>query len=671
MNTATGITTEEEIRNKLAKQMSAEEQISYSFYIRQCDKAREQRDDRRRELNNVTFLTDDQTNRDNRNSYIRPKKNDNEVRLNTGTVEKKCLTVVNEILSYNFQSEVVAYDQEDREVVETGDCFADVVRRTNEQENDDDLKFPSLWDLTTRRIMFMEEYWEEKNVVDKRKKKYDLENGVVEFDKQEFRMSRPRKRLIDPRTIYAGDVSIPVHRWDDQPFIVKYDCKSYREAKTIFGNYKNWKYVQPGKGTMEWYGGEFIWRFDSSGIDDDSVEIIYYYSFPDDEWQILMNGVMMLNPGTPLPWEYEGYSIKAFVFREMEQNYLYGQLFTVNAKVWAGLKDEMLRLIVRKWRQLVDPPSGVAANKVLSKDVWDPGTRVSGLKPEDVFPLIKDNQFSAGEQLIYQQVSSQVDSEVGVTDLFQGQGDKKLTATQATEQLKQAIKSIGLLVDAWRRVVRDMTYLRIYNVIENGVDPLDVKLVQGKAQKIYRSFTIKDTELENGLTGTKVVQFVDDHNMTPEDEDLRIDAMDKAEEELERAGKNVRFKDIKSTKLRAVRLNWFVNVLPKEKDSTALQKTMFKEELNDAIVVSKIAGRPIKGSTVVEKYERVWKSKNMFEEAPPQQMAAMGAPAEGEEGSEDIKSKASAMASKVGAEMQQSMGQPAQSPSVNTLSDQI
>lgn len=653
---ATGISIEEEIKDKMVKQMTSDEQLSYSFYTSRCQKAVEQRQQTYRELNFLTFLLDDQANRDNRNSYLRPKLNDDEVRINTGTIEKKCLTVVNEILNYNFEPEVVAYDTEDKEVLELGETFRDIIIRTNEQEIDDDLKFPALWDLATRRVMYMEEYWEEKTVVDKKKKKYDIEKGIVEFDKEEFKMRRPRKRLLDSRTIYLGDMNIPPHRQNDQPFIIKYDCKGYVEAKVLFGNYKNWKYVQAGK-ISTWYEGEFNWRFNSS-LENDEVEIIYYYSFPDDEYQIIVNGVMMLDPGTPLPWEYEGYSIKVFVYREMEQNFALGQLFTVNAKVWAALKDEMLRLMVFKWRQLADPPSGIADNKVLSKDIYQPSARINGIQKDEIFPLLPNNQFSAGEQAIYQTIVNQVTEEVGVAALFQGQTEKGLTATQASDQLRQAIKSIGLLVQAWQRVVRDMSYLRIYNVIENGTDPLDTKLINGKAQKIYQSYTVKNTTLEKGLTGTKVIQF--GKPTIGQDE-----AMLKAEEELAKTSKNVRFKLIDIEALRSVRLNWFINVLPKEKDSTALQKAMFKEEMNDAVMISQIAQRPLNGNTLVEGYERVWKRKNMFQEAPPQlsPLAPTGNPA--------VKQQAGSLADKIQSQMKQGVQNQVPKPSLNTLNGQV
>jgi hypothetical protein len=599
--------------------LKKEEQDQLSFIVGRIDFAKSQREMPLHEFNGLDFLTDDQYNRDIRNSFIRPKLNDDEVRINTGTVEKKMMSVVNEILNLNMQPEIQVFDENDKMIQELGEVFTNLVKRTNEQEDEDDLMFPMLWDLATRRIMFCEEYQEEKEVVDKRKKKYDLEKGEIEFETKTYKVSRPRKRIIDSRSILLGDMSLANHLHNQQPFLVKYDRKHRREAWGIYHNFKNWQYVKAGGPALDntWFGGQFDWRMYSI-LADEEVEIITYYSYPDDEYQIIINGVPMLPPSTPLSWEYEGYSIQAFVSREMEQNLAYGQLFTINAKVLAGVSDEMLRLIIRKWRQSIEPPTVVKGKKVLSRDIWNPGASASGISKDDIQKLIDNPGVTQSEMNTFNMITDKIETEIGVSKLFQGMTDKKMTATQALEQMKQAIKAIGVLVLSWAKVIRVMTYLRIYNIIENNTDPVDVRYENGEVEKIYKFFTIDKTKLDNDTTGSMMIEF-SNNDLTPEEENKIYNY----EEEEAKRGNFVRYKRINVDKLRQFRLHWFVTVMPQEKESTALQKILFTDQLNQAVGIMNITGRKIKSDTLINDYERIWKKRNMFEQAPvqPQQMS--------------------------------------------------
>ena len=567
-----------------------------------------------------------------------------------------------------MQPEVNAYDENDKIVQELGEVFTNLLKRTAEQEDAEDLYFPMLWDLATRRVLFVEEYQEEKNCVDKRKVKYDLETGEIEYKTKNYKISRPRKRILDARTVLFGDMSIPNNRYNDQPFIVKYDRQHWRTAYQTYCKFKNWKYVKPGGPMMDqsWYGGQFDWRL-FSGLSEDEVEIISYFSYPDDEYQIFINGVPMLQPGTPLPWEHEGYRIQAFVSREMEQNLAYGQLFTINAKVLAGLSDEMLRLIVRKWRQSIEPSIAVKGNKVLSRDIWNPGAVAQGIDPANIKKLVDNTGVTQSEMATFDMISQKIEAEVGVSKLFQGQTDKKLTATQALEQMKQAVKAIGTLVLSWVKVIRVMSYLRIYNIIENNTEPLDIKYENGQIEKIYRQFTVNNVKLDNNTNGSMVIEM-SDKDLEPEEEQAIYDY----EEEEAKRGNHVRYKRLNVDKLREFRYRWYISVIPQEKESSALQKIMFTDQLNQAVGIMNVTGRRINSETIINDYERIWKKRNMFEQAPPP-MIQGGMPMQpGQEVPKELAQAVEGIGnSPMAAEMESTISNGTKRPSINTATGQV
>ena len=107
--------------------------------------------------------------------------NDDEVRIVTGTTEKKIETVVNELLLLNLQPEITAYDNNGLEIEDLGQEIGDIIKRTNEIEHDDDVWQEAVLELVSQRAVFVEEVWIDK-VDPKNKKK---------------RIQRAEKRLIN------------------------------------------------------------------------------------------------------------------------------------------------------------------------------------------------------------------------------------------------------------------------------------------------------------------------------------------------------------------------------------------------------------------------------------------------------------------------------------------
>lgn len=617
MQNSIGLTIENEVKldAQIAPILSVPEQEQLTFIKERALSSYSQQTTRLHELNDLDLLTDDKHNRDSRNSFIRPKKNDEEIRVNTGTVEKKMMSIVNEILSLNMTPEVNVYDEQDKPIQELGDAFTNILKKTEEQEDGDDLNFPMLWDLATRRLLFVEEYQDTREVVDKKKIKYDLENNDIQFENKKYIISRPKKRLRDLRSVLLGDYSIPNNRYNEQPYLIAYDRKHWRTAYSTYHNFKNWQYVKPGPALSDslWHGGVFDFRL-FPDLETEQVEILEYYSYPDDEYQIIVNGVPLLPPNTPLPWEHEGYRIQAFVSREMEQNLACGQLFTINARVLASISDEMLRLIIFKWRQSIKPPTALKGKKVLSSDIWNPGSQASGISKDDIQKLIDNPGVTQSEMATFEMLANKIEEEVGVSKTFQGLTDRKLTAAQHIDQMKQAIKSIGTLVMSWMKVKRVMAYLRIYNVIENNIDPIDIEYKDGELQSVYKNFTIDNTRLDNNTTGTMVIQFAN-KDLTPSEEKQLKDH----EDQQQRQGNYIRFKQINVEKLREFRLKWFVTVIPQEKDSSVLQKLTFTDELNQTKGIMELTGRRPDSESIINEFERIYKKKNSFEKIPTPQ----------------------------------------------------
>jgi len=642
--------------DKLKKVYTPEELLVYTELIDRLEKARIQREQPHEEFDDLTYEQDYIQNRRAANSYLRRKKNKREVRVNTGTTEKKVETVFNELFSMNIQPEVAAYDDDDTELTDLGDNFTDIVKRTNEIEKDDDFWVLGLWELLTQRALFVEERYIDKQVRDRKK------SGSI----TDVRIQRCEKRVLSGLQVYLGDVTIPSYLFDTQPYIVKYERMSYAQGKTLFeGKYDNWQYVQKGTTANAEVGIDY--RFNKN-IEEDEIEVVHYMSFQDDEYQIIVNGVMMLPIGSELPWEHEGYNIKMITLKPMGISFAYGKCLVASAKTLQALDNETIRLLIRKFRQGVEPPTGTRKGKILPKNIWDPGRNTQGLRERDFTKLIDHDGVTSSEYQMREMINKLIEEFVGSGSLSQGlEPGGNPTATEIVTLQKQAIKMLGLAVYAWVRARKELTYLRIYNVLENYTDPYKYAYddVRDEVVEVYRKFTVNDGTLENGKKGKKAIQFMGRDLERGEEEFIK-----QKEDESDKAGKSIRYKTVNAKKLRSIRTIWFVTATPQPAESSELKQAMFTDQLRQAAGIVRLTGTPLNGGEVVEQFERKWKAKDFFQKG--------GQPGQGQEqGGEDNKEQMQNVLNGLGelektdisGDLGAGLGQP-QRPSANSVANQ-
>jgi hypothetical protein len=256
---------------------------------------------------------------------------------------------------------------------------------------------------------------------------------------------------------------------------------------------------------------------------------------------------------------------------------------------------------------------------------------------------------------IYETVKGEINEMIGSAQAFAPKS-KKPTATEAVQAKQMAIKMLGLSVLAVMRLKKNMTFLRIYNILDNFtksthkiVDP-----VSSKVTEAYARFTIQEAELGGGSIGSKIVQF-SDTNMSSTDQFANY----AKEQQQKKLGNHVAFKNVNVKLLHAVKPNWYVNIVSKERDSSEISKAMFKDKTEQAVAVMNITGMKINPTKLVDSFERTWKERDLFQrEAPPQpgqQPQQPGRP-----------QGASQPGSQPAQQMQQPAGQP-QKPTVNTM----
>ncbi len=178
-----------------------EQHEAYGYYIRKFEKARRQRHQQREELDYLDLATDYVLNKRAANAFLPPKKNDDEVRIVTGTTEKKIEVVYNELVGMNMQPEAQVFDHNDNELRGLGQDFMDIVTRTNQIERDDDFWKAYIREIITQRGVFLEETDEYVTYYNRGRSIIGKEGLINKEDRKPIKFHRARKRLLTKQQI--------------------------------------------------------------------------------------------------------------------------------------------------------------------------------------------------------------------------------------------------------------------------------------------------------------------------------------------------------------------------------------------------------------------------------------------------------------------------------------
>lgn len=578
----------------------------YSFLIKQIENARIQRQTPTKFFDDMTFEQAYISNQNASNSYLQKKKNVEEVRVNTGATEKKIETIWNELIALNVKSKILAFDEFDSENVELGTSLSNLVRRTNQIENDEEFWNEFIHELLTQPAVFTYENYFTKLVYDKRN------TGKKGEKLLKYKKSYCKKTVLSGLQVYLGDITKPAYLFQEQPFLVIQEKVTYREAKQIYGDNPNWKYVKDGR------TGNLVGLFDyklmegvvGSEQGNDEVEIIHYMSAPDDEYNCLVNGVMMFKAGTKLPYEKEGYNVEMHIIKPMSRNFAYGKCLTHSAKYLQSLDNETIRLFIRKFRQSVNPPIGVKRGRIIGKDIFEAGKMSVGITKDSFDKLIDHTGINGNDTAFMEIIEAKIKEFIGTNDLMSGQESSgSQTATEILRLQRQALKMLGLSVSALRRAHEKTDMLRLYNVLENEMTPIKklVNKIDKSVIEVFKRYSLADADLEDGKKGTYNIQFT---NREFGEEDNRQLYLKEKEDEL--YGKPTKNVFINIENLRKIPLFFYAHANSEPEKTDELGKVLFSEQVNQIAAIQQLTGRKPNSDKMIEGFERTWGVEDAF-----------------------------------------------------------
>ena len=574
-----------------------DEELYLAGLRKRAENARTGRDTNHDEYDGMSYTEAYNLNERLANTFIEPKRNKEDSNFQSGTIRTKLFALLSSVVNLDLSGDISAYDKNGFKIQALGDAAEDVILKTNELDGDDEKKMMRQYELLKQGTVFVEEIWDERSK--KEKKMSGNFTGKLDMKwetKIKKAFARPSRNIIPGINVYLGDIT--KYNISDQPFIFTVDSMPYDEAKTIFGKWDRWDKVPKELKTEPSLTDTTLnWRL--LQLQENYVEIIRYQDKWNNEFAVLINGVLMTPVGLPLPWGYEDYNLAQQNLEPIHAKFAYGKSLVFRIRNKVAILDEMMRLAVLQTQKAFMPPYTNISGRVLSNRVLMPGKISHGIPPNTLVPINEHEAqgVTQAELAMINEIRESIDTET-TSPTFQGQQAKgNPTATEIVELQRQAKQMLGLTIFAVSMLEWKLEWLRLQNVLKNWFNPQDsvVDEMRGDIKAKYRQVGVQRPIEDKGM-GMRMVIPTD---QVPTDSNAVMQAEDIYSKEQ---GMPVRFIFLNPEEIKSAKLCWQIVVVPREKRTSETNKLLFRAEMADAMAFGPMLNMGYLG----ERFASVW-----------------------------------------------------------------
>lgn len=563
---------------------SQEERDYLSGLQTRLERARNAREDTHDEFDGMTYSQYYDVNNRAANTIIPPKQNREDSNYSSGAVREKLFAILSALINLDLAGDISALDSNELLVAQLGDAMEDIVLKCKQLDGDDEKQMVRWYELLKQGDVFVESIWSEEEI---KEKKMDVEfTGKIADAKWNERMKKaigkPVRNVIPGVNVYMGNIA--EYEFSRQPYIFTVDIVPYEEAKATYGNWERWKFVSK---TIKRIASENNaqssmlsnnWRL--TEVQENTCEIIKYQDKWNNEFGVIINGVLMTPVGLPFPWGYGEYSIDQQHLEPFHANFAYGNSYVRRIKNLVALHDELVKLAVLKTQKSFAPTYLNISGRVLSRKIFMPGTILNGIAPGTVVPLSdKETQgVTSSEFSMIQDIRNNINS-LTTSPTFSGQSAAgNPTATEIVELQRQAKLMLGLMVFAVSMLEWKLEWKTLYLVLKfwfNSQNEI-VDEVRNELREVYRNVSVERPIADKGM-GRRII--VPTKTIPPPE------AIAKAEESLsQEQGTPVQLIFLNPEEVTSSKLIWQIVIRPKEKRTSETQKLLFRAFMQDAMI---------------------------------------------------------------------------------------
>jgi hypothetical protein len=624
-----------------------EERQYYSHLTTRLTSAVDQRNQNYVEFDDRTYRELYEANQKAANSYNPPKTNSEDTRIVTGTTNEKEVSLLSALLNLNIESEINAFDKRQIKIQELGKNVQDLVYKSRKVEKYDLLRPLVFKELLDQGTCYVEETTlEEYEVTKKMQDGWEAKMGQI----SKIKWSRDVvKKLPLCKSVLVPGINVYLGNFkefflDNQPYLFTYDKISYESAKMIFGDWERFKNVpfrfKEFKETDEKTGDiSNYWHLEE--FSDGYVEVVRYQDPINNEYQVLLNGVMMLPVGFPLSAVSPsgGFTLSKGDTEPISKFISISKSIPAKTSVDQGVADMMLRMILLAMKKGILPPMANSSNRILSRKVLLPGQITKGIKAGDLEELGTNNGVTSSMINGFEMLMKIIDGK-SVQPTFTGSATKgEQTATEIETLQQQSMAKLGLIIYGVINLEIQMIEKRIANGLENWTKPIGEKVddVKNEITKIYQSFSMDTTDAD-GQDVLKILEFNPEKSDLSKSDKVKEIARRKGESPSMVVSKEVRAEEkrlsrifgrevrkvyLHPEKFRALQNVWEVDAQATPKNNSNLEKVMFSQKVREYMEL--FGGNPAQNPHVKER----WGSVNQEDSSkwfPKQEAPAGGAP---------------------------------------------
>lgn len=565
----------------------SDEEIAYrGFLIKRMVGAKNARGQEHTEFDDMDYETHYETNAKAANSYIPPKKNKEDTRVVTGTTREKEHTMISMLLNFNFQPNIVAFDEDDQPVFELGEIMQDMVKKSREIEEYEQQRVLVYKELLDQGSCFVEEQWMEPTTIQKTLKSQDWADGLkvnkITWEKKIVKEPGiAQVNLIAGTRVFLGNIK--EFFIEKQPFVFTAERITWEQAKMLYGDWDRFQYVPK---TTQYFGevpvdtGDSTYRHWSLyETEEGQVEVLKYQDKWANEYMVILNGVMMLPIEFPLTAVSPSgeYTIAKGDSEPISRFFAYSKSAPAKTKVDQSIVDEMTKVFIGKVQKSLKWPLANNTGRVLSRDVFLPGKIVSGVDPEKLKPIGQVEGITQSEFAMYELMRKLIDEKTVSASIS---GDiTKATLGEVLEAKRASMQKIGYALVGVTAMEMRLAWLRIHNIIRHWTEPVDRRVsdVRGKLQGVHRTISVS-THMEDGADGVRSIEFSDQlAGRIPSEQMLTIDQY-----LSQREGRPIRKTYLSPSLLKKLKFKWYITINPTEKDASEIKRATFMKNVSDA-----------------------------------------------------------------------------------------
>lgn len=600
-------------KNKIPTISYSEAMKKYKMFKRnRMIAARDARDMARDEYDGLPFLKYYDVLKKHDDQFIPLRANKQDTAINLGTIRDKDSTLLQYANKYDFEPVSQCYDENDEMIVELAETSEDMVKKSLFLED---------WKMKAKLIYrsmiafgtaMVEEAWVERWTTEKT---FGTDNtgamGSVSATWTEKKVKQYdgcQAKLWDLRKCYFGDISkFFMNGPQGQPYFFTVEYISYDIAKTLFGDWDNFKFVKTTvspSGDVTGFNSYWTLRPTNQNY----VEVIRYYDPIANEYALTLNDIEMLpimekttSEGGVEKTLISGFPLTAispsgaipFAKYDLEpmHDFAISKSQPGKMRVLADVENMFFKVMIGMFKQKAKPTMGNKSGKNFGSEVTDPATMINDIRDGDLFPILPN--FKGPDQAdfsLYEAVKKEMDKN-SVQRSFQGidnQGSE-MTATQDLNNMKSSSLDVAALFDGICYGNQQLFWLRNFNISKNWTKPIDTRI--DVANKIienkYRTITTP-AEGENGQAATKKIIFTEKTPVSPDGKATLEHSQEIHQQELD-AKKNgegdVLFTYLHPQQYAQIKLSWYYTCVPIINETDPLSYMMFAKQIGDAIAV--------------------------------------------------------------------------------------